>query len=366
MDNQSLSPTVRYKKDIEDNDFTFDPAQNAAMEQLDVLYYQLIEKQNNQAGFFKRLLNKNNKPIQGLYMWGGVGRGKTYLMDSFYDTLPTSKKKRMHFHRFMYWVHQELKARDGQKDPLIAIAEKLAEETDILCFDEFFVSDIGDAMILAGLLQEMFKLGISLVATSNIVPERLYWNGLQRSRFLPAIELIKQHTQTIDVDGGIDYRLRTLEQAEIYHSPLDQAAEDNMLFSFTHLSVDEVHKAKVICINGREIDVRAKADGIIWLDYQSACTSPRSAKDYIELSRLCHSVLLSNVPGLDDDKNDQVRRFISLVDEFYERNVKLIISAAVPLIELYTGSRLGFEFNRTLSRLQEMQSHDYLAKQHLP
>ena len=366
MKNTQQSPLIRYQRDIEENEFTFDEAQHKAIEQLDILFHQLIETERTSNGFIHRFLNKTNKPLTGLYMWGGVGRGKTYLMDSFYDVLPIKKKKRLHFHRFMYWVHQELKDHSGQSDPLIKIAKKLAEETRILCFDEFFVSDIADAMILAGLFQEMFTLGISLVTTSNIVPDRLYWNGLQRSRFLPAIDLIKRHTQILNVDGGIDYRLRTLEQAEIYHSPLDQAAEDNLQFSFTHLAVDAIEENTKVLINGREISVRAKADGVLWLDYESACAGPRSAKDYIELSKLYNSILLSSVPQLDDEKNDQVRRFISLVDEFYERNVKLIISAAVDLQHLYSGKILAFEFKRTLSRLQEMQSHDYLAKEHLP
>lgn len=366
MTSQVESPLARYQRDIKENHFSFDSAQHQAIQKLDVLFHQLIEREEKASGLLKRLFKRQEQPLTGIYMWGGVGRGKTYLMDSFYDALPTKKKRRLHFHRFMYWVHQELEALGGQSDPLVTIAENLAKETRILCFDEFFVSDIGDAMILAGLLEEMFRLGISLVTTSNIIPDKLYWNGLQRSRFLPAIELIKQHTQIINVDGGIDYRLRTLEQAEIYHSPLDQAAEDNLHFSFTHLAVDEIIENSETSINGRDIAFRAMADGVIWLDYRSACASARSAKDYIEFSKLYHSILLSDVPRLDDSVNDQVRRFISLVDEFYERNVKLIISAAVPLSELYTGTVLAFEFERTLSRLREMQSHEYLAKQHLP
>jgi len=361
-----ISPMKRYKSDIAENEFSFDAAQHTAIENLDRLFFQLIDQDAKSNGLFNRLLKTGRKPLTGLYMWGGVGRGKTYLMDTFYDALPIKKKKRLHFHRFMYWVHHELKELDGHKDPLIVIAEKLARETRILCFDEFFVSDIGDAMILAGLMEQMFKSGISLVATSNIVPDKLYWNGLQRARFLPAIELVKQHTQILNVDGGIDYRLRTLEQAEIYHSPLDKAAEENLHFSFTHLAVDEMVENTKIMINEREIPVRAMADGIIWLDFKSACVSERSARDYIEFSKIYHSILLSAVPKLDDSINDQVRRFISLVDELYERNVKLIISAAVPLSELYGGSTLAFEFKRTESRLREMQSHAYLAKQHLP
>ncbi|PCJ47843.1 MAG: cell division protein ZapE [Gammaproteobacteria bacterium] len=366
MQQQFLSPRARYEKDIKENDFSSDAAQLLALEKLDVLFYQLIKSQQKKSQLFKWFLKKSSNPVKGLYMWGGVGRGKTYLMDSFFEALPIKKKKRLHFHRFMYWVHSELTTLSGKSNPLTIIAEDLAKETSVLCFDEFFVSDISDAMILDGLLQEMFKRGISLVATSNIEPDKLYWNGLQRERFLGAIELIKQHTEILNVDGGIDYRLRTLEQAEIYHSPLDQAAIDNLNFSFTHLAVNEVKKNTQLVINGREIQVKAIADGIVWIAYNIACTSPRSARDYIEFSKLYNTVLLSDMPQLTDEVNDQVRRFISLVDEFYERGVKLIISAAVPMTELYIGSQLAREFKRTLSRLEEMQSHSYLARPHLP
>ncbi len=366
MNKQQLSPLARYKKDIEQNDFSSDSAQIIAIKQLDFLYHQLINEDKRANHFLGMFFKKNSKPLRGLYMWGGVGRGKTYLMDSFYDSLPIKCKKRLHFHRFMYWVHHEFKQLDGHQDPIIVIAGKLARETKILCFDEFFVSDIGDAMILAGLLQEMFKLGITLIATSNINPDRLYWNGLQRTRFLPAIELIKQHCQILNVDGGIDYRLRTLEQTEIYHSPLDEAAELNIQFSFSHLAMGEIAESTTLIINDRAISVRAVAEGAVWFDFYAICATPRSARDFIELSRLYHSVMLSDVPLLDDDVNDQVRRFISLVDEFYERNVKLIISAEVLLTDLYRGLGLEFEFKRTQSRLREMRSCEYLAKKHLP
>jgi cell division protein ZapE len=366
MSKSILTPMSRYQKDIDDNDFTSDVAQLAAIKQLDILFHELINNENRSHSLLSRIFGRKPASIQGLYLWGGVGRGKTYLMDSFYDVLPITKKKRLHFHRFMYWVHHELNELKSVSDPLEVIASKLASETHVLCFDEFFVSDIGDAMILGGLLQAMFNHGISLVATSNIPPEKLYRNGLQRERFLPVIELIKQHTQTLNVDGGVDYRLRTLEQAEIYHSPLDLQAEKNLHFSFSNLAVDAIEEGGRIIINGREIKTRYRADGIVWLDFKSICDSPRSARDYIELSRLYHSVLISSIPQLNDGHNDSVRRFISLVDEFYERHVKLIVSAEAPLSTLYMGSALAFEFERTQSRLLEMQSHDYLALEHLP
>lgn len=363
---QSLSPIERYQSDIKINGFSFDQAQYGAMQKLDLLFQQLVNGRGQGRKYIKLLFKMNQTPLRGMYLWGGVGRGKTYLMDVFYDALPFKNKKRLHFHRFMYWVHQQLAQLDGQSDPLKIIALKLSNETQLLCFDEFYVSDIGDAMVLAVLLEEMFKLGITLVATSNIEPEKLYWNGLQRSRFLPAIDLIKRHTEVVMIEGDIDYRLRTLEQAEIYHAPLDQAAEESLRSSFSHLANHEISENVDIIINSRAIQVKAKAEGVVWLDYHSICATARSVSDYIEFSRLNHSILISNIPSLDDSINDQVRRFISLVDEFYERNVKLILSAAKPLSTLYSGNNLTFEFKRTQSRLQEMQSRQYLAKQHIP
>lgn len=304
--------------------------------------------------------------LNGLYFWGGVGRGKTYLMDLFYEQLPEQGKSRYHFHRFMRLIHQQLKSLQGTSDPLDRIAREFSAETQLLCFDEFFVSDITDAMILAGLLKGLFENGVVLVATSNVHPDHLYENGLQRRRFLPAIELIKRYTQVVNVDGGTDYRLRALEDAEIYHSPLDVEADRSLARSFKSLSPDQGEADLVLEIEGRNIASRYCGDGVVWFEFKHLCGGPRSQNDYIEIARLFQTVLISNVPQMHLAEEDLARRFISLVDEFYDRNVKLILSAEVPVELLYKGERLSFEFERTKSRLQEMMSHEYLTREHKP
>ena len=368
-----LSPIEKYTQDLTQDDFLFDAAQENAVKHLQRLYEDLSNKPLPVTGF-KKVLNRwkrvvaksEHKAITGLYFWGGVGRGKTYLVDTFYDCLPFENKMRVHFHRFMHRVHEELKTLHGQADPLKIIAKRFADETCIICFDEFFVSDITDAMILGTLFEELFAHNVTLVATSNIVPNDLYRNGLQRERFLPAIKLINQHCDIVNVDSGVDYRLRTLEQAEIFHFPLDQQANENLSRYFKQLSVEDGTIAKVIEINNRPLATVQESDGVVHFEFATLCESARSQGDYMELSRLYHTVLMANVTQMGAENDDSTRRFIALVDEFYERNVKLIMSAEVALENLYTDGRLSFEFKRCLSRLQEMQSHDYLASEHLP
>ncbi len=368
-----LSPLDKYKQDLMRDDFLFDAAQEHAVKKLQRLYEDLQNKPLAVTGF-KKVLNRwkkvyakqDEKPILGLYFWGGVGRGKTYLVDTFYDCLPFENKMRVHFHRFMHRVHQELKGLSGQSDPLKIIAKKFADETCIICFDEFFVSDITDAMILGTLFEELFAHKVTLVATSNIIPNELYRNGLQRERFLPAIKLINEHTEVVNVDSGIDYRLRTLEQAEIFHYPLDKQANENLHHYFKQLSCEEGKYNIEIEINHRQLPTVCVSDGVVYFEFSTLCESARSQGDYMEISQLYHTVLLANVTQMGADCDDSTRRFIALVDEFYERNVKLIMSAEYPLEQLYSGGRLNFEFKRCLSRLQEMQSHDYLASEHLP
>lgn len=363
-----MTPLEKYKQDLTRDDFQHDPAQEEAVQLLDDLFHRLTERNRTSLSLIGRLksLLSEPQPVKGLYFWGGVGRGKTYLVDTFFDCLPFAEKKRLHFHRFMHEVHQRLKALKGESNPLDKIADDMAKDTLVICFDEFFVSDITDAMILAGLFKALFAKGVCLVATSNIPPEKLYWNGLQRARFLPAIELIIKHTQVVNVDGGIDYRLRTLEQAEIYHYPMDQQAIDNLNFSFDHLATEVVADGTEIVVENRPIKTVRLGEGVVWFNFDEICNTPRSHSDYIEISRCYHSVLISDLYSMNNDKNDAMRRFISLVDEFYERNVKLIIAAEVEMEKIYSGSGLAFEFKRTLSRLQEMQSRDYLAQPHLP
>jgi cell division protein ZapE len=365
-----MTPWEKYQDDLSLIDFQYDAAQENAVKELQRLYDELThpEKKPSWRVKLKQAFGKGmHKPsIQGIYFWGGVGRGKTYLVDTFFDCLPFDKKMRVHFHRFMHRVHAELKLLGGKEDPLKIIAKKLSQEARVICFDEFFVSDITDAMILGTLMEELFSHGIVLVATSNIVPDELYRNGLQRSRFLPAIELINQNTRIVNVDSGVDYRLRTLEQAEIYHFPLDDDATRNLQTYFTQLAPEEGKFDVNISVEGRYIKAVRDADGVVMFQFRDICDGPRSQRDYIEISRCYHTVLIADVEQMGGNLDDVARRFIAMVDEFYERNVKLIISAQVALEELYTEGLLSFEFRRCLSRLKEMQSHDYLATEHLP
>lgn len=369
MSSLPLSPLQRYLRDLDKEGFVEDAAQRMAVNKLHALYEALIVDEalrDKKAGsLFGKFRKKKYDPVKGLYFWGGVGRGKTYLMDNFYESLPFDRKLRIHFHRFMQRVHTELTKLEGQSDPLLVVADQLAEEARIICFDEFFVSDIGDAMILAGLMEALFARGVSLVCTSNIVPDGLYKDGLQRARFLPAIELVKKHTEVVNVDGGTDYRLRTLQQAELYHYPLDQQATRNLEKYFSQLAVESVASQNLkMEINGRDLTAERHADDVVWFEFTELCDGPRSQNDYIELAREFHAVILSNVPTMSADNDDQARRFINLIDEFYDRNVKLIVSAEAPIHALYEGGRLNFEFERTESRLLEMQSEEYLASEH--
>lgn len=363
-------PLERYRQDLARPGFQPDPAQALAVARLQHLYDTLDQRWQADRGVVGRLQRSigGREPVTGLYFWGGVGRGKTWLMDIFFDSLPFRRKMRSHFHRFMQRVHAELKTLAGEKNPLDIVADRFAREALVICFDEFFVSDITDAMILGTLFEKLFERGVTLVATSNIVPDELYRNGLQRERFLPAIAILKRYVEVVNVDSGIDYRLRVLEQAKIFHHPLDAEAEASLARSFAELSRGMSEQAADchIEINDRKVQVRQLADDIVWCDFEELCVRPRSAADYIELARQFHAVLLSNVPRMDMSSDDAARRFINLVDEFYDRNVKLILSAAEPIENLYAGGRLDFEFARTRSRLLEMQSHEYLARPHKP
>ncbi|WP_152207642.1 cell division protein ZapE [Marinobacter changyiensis] len=363
-----MTPWERYQQDLAQQGFQKDSAQEDAVRRLQSLYDKLIEAESQSRKTMVKLRLKLNKgreqPVKGLYFWGGVGRGKTYLMDTFFESLPFKRKMRVHFHRFMQRVHKELKNLKGQKNPLEHVAARFSEEARVICFDEFFVSDIGDAMILATLLDGLFRRGVTLVCTSNIVPDGLYKDGLQRARFLPAIELVKKHTEVVNVDGGVDYRLRSLEQAELYHHPLDDGADTSLRTSYHNLAVDAGNHTLDLDINGRKLRAISHADDVVWFDFRELCDGPRSQNDYIELAREFHAIIISNVPVMGSTKDDQARRFVNMIDEFYDRNVKVIISAAAPITGLYTGGRLSFEFERTESRLLEMQSREYLEAAH--
>lgn len=303
-------------------------------------------------------------PVRGLYLWGGVGRGKTFLMDLFFETLAIESKRRVHFHRMMRDVHARLKSLAARQDPLDLAAAQLAAESRVLCFDEFFVSDIGDAMILGRLLDGLFRRGVTLVTTSNLPPDDLYAGGLQRQRFLPAIRLLKKHTQVIELDGGEDYRLGLLQRAGTYLTPDDAANRERLARLFEDVAPGRIVEARELDINGRIIRTLRAAKGVAWFDFAELCDGPRSQADYIEIARWYHTVVVTGVPVLDARADNAARRFIALVDEFYDRRVKLLVAAAAPAAALYRGAKLGFEFERTVSRLSEMQSAEYLHAAH--
>ncbi|MCF5139614.1 cell division protein ZapE [Pseudomonas edaphica] len=364
-----MTPLERYQADLKRPEFFHDAAQENAVRHLQRLYDDLVAASHNKPGMFSKLFGKkDHTPVKGLYFWGGVGRGKTYLVDTFFEALPFKEKVRTHFHRFMKRVHEEMKTLPGEKNPLTIIAKRFSEEARVICFDEFFVSDITDAMILGTLMEELFKNGVTLVATSNIVPDGLYKDGLQRARFLPAIALIKQNTEIVNVDSGVDYRLRHLEQAELFHFPLNEAAHESLKKSFRALTPEctQAVENDKLMIENREIIALRTCDDVAWFEFRQLCDGPRSQNDYIELGKIFHAVILSGVEQMSVTTDDIARRFINMVDEFYDRNVKLIISAEVELKDLYTGGRLNFEFQRTLSRLLEMQSHEFLSRGHKP
>jgi len=304
------------------------------------------------------------EPVPGLYLWGDVGRGKTFLMDLFYETLPLARKKRRHFHRMMRDVHAGLRSLKSKRDPLDAVAAGLASEARVLCFDEFFVSDIGDAMILGRLLDGLFRRGVTLVATSNVPPSDLYPGGLQRQRFLPAVRLLEAHTQVVELAGGYDYRLALLKRAGTYLVPDDAANRERLAGLFDGIAPGRVQADADIDVNGRPVAARRIAKGVAWFEFAELCEGPRATADYVEIARCYHTVIVTGVPVLDRTREDPARRFIALVDEFYDRRVKLLVSAARPADALYAGRRLGFEFQRTISRLSEMQSREYLHAAH--
>lgn len=362
-----------YAQEVRNRGFGEDAAQLAAVQKLDALRERLIAQSRSEQSFATRLLGRFRKsgpraertPERGLYMWGGVGRGKTWLMDLFYQSLPFSDKRRRHFHRFMHDVHAELKSLSQHEAPLEIVADRIAEHARVLCFDELYVSDIADAMILGTLFDGLFRRGVTLVVTSNLPPRELYRNGLQRQRFVPAIDLIERHTETINVDSGVDYRLRQLTQAGTYllSGEPDTVSRLQALF---HELADGDEVSGSIEIEEREIPVVRASDTAVWFDFAAVCEGPRSQRDYIEIAREYQSVIVSGVPVFDAFREDAARRFIALIDELYDRSVNLVLSAAARPHDLYRGERLRHEFLRAVSRLTEMQSEEYLAREHRP
>ncbi|MES2682522.1 MAG: cell division protein ZapE [Pseudomonadota bacterium] len=364
---EHLPPAARYAADLQRQGFTADAAQASAVAALQKLFDELIAKPPKRS-LLGSLGSKRPlyPPVKGLYFWGGVGRGKTYLMDVFYEALPFSAKRRTHFHRFMLDVHERRHRYPDVRDPLSKVAAEIAEETRVLCFDEFFVSDIADAMILGQLMSALFARGVTLVTTSNIVPDGLYKDGLQRANFLPAIAVLKSHVQVLNVDGGVDYRLRHLTDAELYLTPCDTACEARLADYFLRFAGTEGSEGVTLTIHGRELISRRHAEGVVWFDFSELCEGPRGAADYIELARTHHTLMLSHIPVLTVNEENEARRFITLIDELYDRNVKMVLAADAGIDKLYRGDRLLFEFERTKSRLIEMRTLEYLQRPHRP
>jgi cell division protein ZapE len=352
--------------------FSLDPSQLVAVDHFQRLYEDLIGLERLESSLVRLLARR--RVVRGLYVWGGVGRGKSFLMDSFFNCAPVQRKQRIHFHRFMQHVHHELHAKQGQADPLAAIARDWAKDARLLCLDEFHITDITDAMMMKRLLESLFEHGVVIVTTSNFEPDALYLHGLQRNQFLPAIDLIKQNLDVINIDGGTDYRLRELERAGVYHIEAD--ADEALAAAFDTIARHRSDDASEIEIEGRMIRIRRQARGVAWFDFAELCDGPRGKADYIELARRYHTVLISNVPRFRQRDADKLRRFVWLVDEFYDRRVKLIVSAAAPAEALVvSGDEEGDKFQanlnaslneRLVSRLTEMQTRDYLSQPHLP
>ncbi len=352
-----------YFKLLQELGYVADAAQASAAENLQRLYTDLLAFKVNRSSTFKRLLSPP-KPPKGVYFWGGVGRGKSFLMDCFYNAVPYRRKKRIHFHAFMQQIHRDLEKFKGEPDPMLKIAAEIAQDTRLLCFDEFHVSDIADAMILKRLLDGLFEQGVILVMTSNYPPDRLYPNGLQRENFLPTIALLNQKMDVVEVDAGIDYRLRALEQVEIFHFPADDVAEAKMLDYFRMVAGEEGREGGQITVLDRQIATRRRGAGVIWFDFSILCGGPRSQNDYLEISRAYHTVLLSKIPKMTVHQASEARRFTWLVDVFYDHKVKLIATAECAADALYTEGTQASEFARTVSRLTEMHSREYLALPH--
>lgn len=361
-----MNLSKRYDQELEIKGYQADSAQLAAVVCLSELSRELYLFEKNSSGFRSKFIKP--KPPSGVYFWGGVGRGKTFLMDLFYDEVKIVKKKRIHFHRFMKMIHEMLAAKSQIANPLDEIIREFSNDCLLLCLDEFFVSDIADAMILSNLLNACYREGVVIVTTSNIYPEGLYKNGLQRSRFVPAIKGICENFNVIELDGGSDYRLNTLKSSSLFFAPADKKAEKSIEAMFYRLVPDikEVEKEGSIDILGRELKCIQACEDIIWMDFSELCEGPRSVSDYIELAKLYHAVLISGLPVLSASKDDAARRFVNLIDEFYDRGVKLIVTSESPISSIYVGTRLSFEFERTISRLLEMQGDDYLSKAHRP
>ena len=353
------SVTELYQQTLAERGYTADAAQLRAIASLQRCQDEWADYKARRSNAVTKLLVRPPLP-RGVYMYGGVGRGKSFLMDCFFQAVPLTRKTRLHFHEFMREVHRELQDLKGIADPLEELGKRIAKRFRLICFDEFHVSDVTDAMILHRLLDALFKHRVSIVTTSNFHPDGLYPNGLHRDRILPAIELLKDKLEVINVDAGTDYRRRSLDHVELYHTPLDAAADASLSQAFESLA-EARDEDPLLHIEHRELRARRRAGGVVWFDFQTLCGGPRSQNDYLELATQFHTLILSNVPAMPPRLASEARRFTWLVDVLYDRRVKLLISAAVPPEQLYTEGPLAHEFPRTISRLQEMQSSEYLS-----
>lgn len=359
-----LLPSQRYADGVVRGNWRDDPAQLDALRVLDRIHRELLQPAPAR-GLLERLFDRPAPAsVQGLYLWGGVGRGKTFLIDLFFNGLPIREKRRTHFHRFMREIHERLRAHAGQRDPLATIAREWRRTLRVLVLDEFFVSDIGDAMLLGRLLEHLFAEGVTLITTSNTAPGELYKDGLQRARFLPAIGLLQTRCAVIALVSSLDYRLRALTKSPVYRTPLDAESGNWLQRRWCELGGDDAHRDAGISIDGRRICVRARSKGLCWFDFPALCEGPRGNTDYIEIAREFHTVLLGGIPRFDGSRDDAARRFVNLIDELYDRHVNLVCTAAAAPMALYAGERLAGAFERTSSRLVEMQSTDYLALEH--
>ncbi len=346
-----------YAQTLLQRGYQSDPAQEAAVERLQQSFDSWVNFRAQRGTRFKRLVNRPDVP-RGVYLWGGVGRGKSFLMDSFYLIVPVVRKTRVHFHEFMRAVHRELDEQKGVEDPLLIVAKKIAQKYRLICFDEFHVSDIADAMILYNLMKALFDEGVSFVLTSNYEPDALYPDGLHRDRMLPAIALLKEKLDVLNVDAGIDYRKRVLEQVDAYHTPIGAETDRALRHAFTQIA-ETAEQDLRITIEGRELRCLRRAGGVIWFDFATLCGGPRSQNDYLDIAHRFHTVILSDVPQMSAAMSSEARRFTWLIDVLYDHRVKLLMSAAVPPEQLYTDGVLSNEFHRTVSRLIEMQSLEY-------
>ena len=354
-----MTVSSAYQGELQQRGYASDPAQLRAVAALERCAAEWRDYKETRSNAFKKLLNRPAIP-RGVYLYGGVGRGKSFLMDCFFGAVPIKRKTRLHFHEFMREVHRELAALQGTVNPLDALGKRMAEKYRLICFDEFHIADITDAMILHRLLKALFDNGVGFVTTSNFRPDELYPNGLHRSRILPAIDLLNAKLEVVNVDNGVDYRRRTLEQLTLYHSPLGTSAELAMDEAFDRLAESQ-DEDPVLHIEARQIRARRKAGGLVWFDFKTLCGGPRSQNDYLEIASQFHTVFLSDVPQMQVRMASEARRFTWLIDVLYDRRVKLIMSAEVAPEALYTEGPLAHEFPRTASRLNEMQSAEFLA-----